>query len=101
MRDRYLDFGGPFEGILGLGRPSEEGPDEFLARANVSSFSMCFNDRTPGALIFNPDFTKTTMLPNIGHSHWGLGLYGITAGSAEAPASFCTESEMDANQTTP
>jgi len=110
MISRALNFGGPFEGILGLGMPDgmaptpqnnqtqnfpsgaipkQYSPKHFLGTAGVSHFSICFqDDGKPGVLRLGgapaPDAIATA-----GGDHWSLGLQGIAVGKASAPVRFC------------
>mmetsp|Transcript_71020 Transcript_71020/g.196115 ORF Transcript_71020/g.196115 Transcript_71020/m.196115 type:complete len:255 (+) Transcript_71020:111-875(+) len=52
MTRKDLDFGGPFEGLLGLGLP--QNPRGFLAQAKIKRFAMCVNqDSYRGVLRFD------------------------------------------------
>jgi len=89
MVDKQLDISGPFEGILGLGLPSNtlkqdygDGyamPVAFLEATHTTRFSLCFNAPSPegvlndGALRLDAPLPKgTTTLGSIGQLHWGL-----------------------------
>jgi len=112
MVDRRLDISGPFEGILGLGVPmySPGGAGvrgntfispSFILEAGVQRFSVCYNDdELPGVLRFGPPPAEV-MLRQVGRTHWGLGLTGVSVGDAEAPARVCSEAAMLMGMNTP
>lgn len=103
MVDKALNIGGPFEGILGLGLPASarwgpgllqksgmklnEGredyePPEFLPEADISRFSLCFNNGATGALRLHSAH-QDDKLGSFGQIHWGVGLTGIFVGSGK------------------
>lgn len=155
MVERELDIRGPFEGILGLGRPrppsdqdeydkdfsGDNGSDPqleeavfvigsmrrpgqshkrnssshrqrghgkqepaladareipgFLEMADVSRFSICFNDGIlPGVLRLNTPQDPNAM-GAVGRDHWGLDFRGFSigysSGEGEARALFCND----------
>lgn len=105
MVDKALNIDGPFEGILGLGLPAsarwgagllqtrgmkrnEDGedyePPEFLPEADISRFSLCFNNGASGALRLDSAHQSTDdKLGSFGQIHWGVGLTGIFVGSGK------------------
>ncbi|CAJ1416566.1 unnamed protein product [Effrenium voratum] len=107
--DHSLNLPGPFEGILGLGRPQ---PKEemtsargvavpgFFEAARVQRFSMCFNRMEDGVLgVHTPQ--QPTMLKSVGKVHWGLDFRGITVGKNLAiKAAFCDASQKPAGMET-
>lgn len=105
MVDKALNIDGPFEGILGLGLPSsarwgaglmqnsrmklnEDGedyePPEFLPEADISRFSLCFNNGASGALRLNSAHQQDK-LGSFGQIHWGVGLTGVFVGNGKNP----------------
>lgn len=111
MVDKALNINGPFEGILGLGLPEtarwgpgllqgsgmklkggeDYEPPEFLPEADISRFSMCFNNGASGALRLG---TKDTIdmhdsLGSFGQVHWGIGLTGIFVGKTKMQLDVC------------
>lgn len=113
MVDNHLHIGS-FEGILGLGLPAPPAsaplasgnasdassmPTGFLETANISHFSICFNDAMngtsqDGALRLGPSMpADAIMLGSIGTVHWGLDFRGISVGSATAEVAFCGASD--------
>jgi len=91
MVKQALKIRGPFEGILGLGRPHRDRPDAtpgFLKLAGIHRFSMCFNDDGPGVLGLNiPRFSPG--LQSVGTLHWGLDFRGIGVGSGDVRLNMC------------
>lgn len=105
MVDKALNIDGPFEGILGLGLPSsarwapgflqtsgmtlngggeDYEPPEFLPEADVSRFSLCFNNGADGALRLNTAHVDVEdKLGSFGQIHWGVGLTGIFVGEGK------------------
>jgi len=76
-------------------------PKLFLEQAHASRYSICFNDAgKPGALRLDLPAFKNP-LPAVGTFHWGLGLYGISVGSSQAPSLACHASDMKPGQQTP
>jgi hypothetical protein len=118
ITNQALRIAGTFEGILGLGVPGtadaasreasqmgQEAPDlghGFLQTSGVSTFSMCYNDAgAPGVIRFGTQQQSDT-LGNIGTSHWGLGMQGISIGDGSGkPLSICSYDGMRPGQTTP
>lgn len=105
MVDKALDIGGPFEGILGLGLPSaawggllqkstkmklaggeDYEPPEFLPEADISRFSLCFNNGESGVLRMGTHETidMHDSLGSFGQVHWGVGLTGVFVGNKKA-----------------
>lgn len=68
--------------------------------ASVSRFQICFMESGNGTLLLNSDAIANP-LPSVGVAHWGLDFRGISVGSAEAGAVFCTPDTMKDPQTTP
>lgn len=127
MVDKQLDFGGPFEGILGLGIPaasrsllqsshSEEhehsamrrldtgeafAPPEFLPSAGISRFSMCFNDGGASGVLRLGTPRVTLPLASVGRLHWGLGMSSVSVGDAKIRVDICNEADMREGQETP
>lgn len=111
MVDKQLDFGGAFEGILGLGIPQMEGSSlyepgmiipEYLVSSKISSFSMCFNDGADGALRLNIAPQSGKSLGSVGSQHWGLGFNGISIGNTkDLAAHICSRDDMQEGQVTP
>jgi len=107
MVDKALNIDGPFEGILGLGLPAsarwgagllqrsgftnnKDGqgyePPEFLLEADVTRFSLCFNNGASGALRLDSAHQSVEdKLGSFGQVHWGVGLTGIFVGSGKHP----------------
>jgi len=103
MVDQALNFGGKFEGILGLGIPrsadlemqlTKASPQEealvsskgFLQTAGIPRFSMCFNGGgEDGVLRMGPE-KPSLQLGSVGQVHWGLDFRGISVVAAKAPA---------------
>jgi hypothetical protein len=114
ITNQALRISGTFEGILGLGVPGTansvaeqqgDGPslgNGFLHTAGVGRFSMCFNDGAPGVIRFQTNAQSDT-LGNIGTSHWGLGLVGVSMGAAgdKTRLKICSEEDMRPGQQTP
>lgn len=74
-------------------------PSLFVEKANVSRFSICFNDAGQnGALRLNLA-PLIRPVKNIGVFHWGLGVFGVGA-DLDKP-SFCDPSSMAPGQVTP
>lgn len=108
MVDKALNINGPFEGILGLGLPAKarwgmgliqksgmkfDGgedyePPEFLPEADISRFSLCFNNGADGALRLGAketlDMPMADKLGSFGQVHWGVGLTGIFVGEGKS-----------------
>lgn len=63
----------------------------FLEMANISQFSMCFNEGTDGVLRLGQEPSAPPM-GSIGHMHWGLDFQGISVGNHSAPVTFCDPS---------
>jgi len=131
MVDKQLDFGGPFEGILGLGIPApvqaflqsrhasltsqteshsamrrlDNGeafePPEFLASASVSRFSICFNDGGASGVLRLGTPSMPKSLGSVGQLHWGLGMTGISVGSSHSHVQICSPESMREGQMTP
>eukprot|EP00928_Gymnodinium_smaydae_P094738 TRINITY_DN7_c0_g2_i1.p1 TRINITY_DN7_c0_g2~~TRINITY_DN7_c0_g2_i1.p1 ORF type:complete len:654 (+),score=114.04 TRINITY_DN7_c0_g2_i1:108-2069(+) len=73
----------------------------FLRSANVSRFSICFNDGTlPGVLRLDPPASSTGE-PSVGTLHWGLNFRGFSVGSAYVPVLFCGDEAELAPQPSP
>lgn len=107
MIDKQLDFGGPFEGILGLGLPGAAGVDiaagnaastdqqvqpmkGFLEAAGVDRFSICFNDLGRDGVMRMKTQPAATALGSIGTVHWGLDFRGISVGNdITGEVAFC------------
>mmetsp|Transcript_117845 Transcript_117845/g.375683 ORF Transcript_117845/g.375683 Transcript_117845/m.375683 type:complete len:527 (+) Transcript_117845:61-1641(+) len=103
MVDQALNFGGKFEGILGLGIPrraelekqlTATSPEEealvsskgFLQTAGIPRFSMCFNGGgQDGVLRLGPE-KPSLQLGSVGQVHWGLDFRGISVVAANASA---------------
>jgi hypothetical protein len=100
MVTRNLDFGGPFEGILGLGTPQADEWSErgFLEFTSDRRFSMCFNSDSDGVLRLPPS-PATIQHGSLGQVHWGLGLEGVSVGDTKMP--FCLSENMTSGQETP
>jgi len=131
MVDKQLDFGGPFEGILGLGIPAhvqaflqgrhaslasqaephaamrrlDNGeafePPEFLASAGVSRFSICFNDGGASGVLRLGTQTMPKSLGSVGQLHWGLGMTGVSVGNSHSHVQICSSENMREGQMTP
>jgi len=109
MVNQQLDFTGAgdgFEGLLGLGPPSQKtamlasrrmritrrndacgsSPDSigtFLQHSGVTEFTMCADASSgKGALVLG-DSVGSTKLASVGEYHWGLSFTGLTVGAAE------------------
>eukprot|EP00438_Fugacium_kawagutii_P031206 Skav220801 [mRNA] locus=scaffold150:381932:383632:+ [translate_table: standard] len=109
MLDQALNLDGPFEGILGLGRPdykenATSDPNSisvpgFFDSAHIQRFSMCFNPTTDGVLGINtPEHTKR--MSTVGKLHWGLDFHGISIGKNEMKVGFCDPQEKKAGMET-
>lgn len=111
MVDHALNLEGPFEGILGLGRPSFKDGDKsknetsaftvpgFFDKAHVQRFSMCFNHQADGVLGVNtPQHSKH--LSSVGKLHWGLDFQGVSIGKEKIKAGFCDPSSKKAGMET-
>jgi len=119
---RKLAIEGRFEGILGLGPPRLDDqtdppaswrphgqaqgqhmltPPMFLERANMTNFSICFNDDgKPGIMRFGASVTGGA-LGSVGTAHWGLALNGLSSGNETNFIDVCTPSSMPPGQETP
>lgn len=90
-----LNLAGPFEGILGLGRPSAIGQKQlgnvpgFLEKAKVDRFSMCFKHKGDGILGLNTPRQEQAM-GSVGSLHWGLEFRGISVSKASNKVLFCS-----------
>lgn len=112
MVDHALNLEGPFEGILGLGRPSykesgKEGGKEsgksnngtmsaftvpgFFDSAHVQRFSMCFNHQADGVLGVNTP-EHSNRMSSVGKLHWGLDFQGVSIGKQKMKVGFCDPS---------
>lgn len=95
MVKHALNLQGPFEGILGLGRPTSAGQNQlgdvpgFLQQAKVDRFSMCFKYKGDGVLGLNTPQQKEAM-GSVGALHWGLDFQGISVGEASNKVLFCS-----------
>jgi hypothetical protein len=92
---RNLRVSHSFEGILGLGLPGANFTTKFplwAEEADVSRYSLCFNDQeSPGAIKMNvPPLPKP--MTNLGVEHWGLDFQGISVGNESSPVLFCDPS---------
>eukprot|EP00927_Polykrikos_kofoidii_P038817 TRINITY_DN3325_c0_g1_i1.p1 TRINITY_DN3325_c0_g1~~TRINITY_DN3325_c0_g1_i1.p1 ORF type:complete len:552 (+),score=70.62 TRINITY_DN3325_c0_g1_i1:58-1713(+) len=74
-------------------------PASFLELANISRFSMCFNEKTDGVLRLGTPVLKNP-LSSVGVLHWGLDFRGIRIGNSEEPV-FCSIDDMPPTQDTP
>lgn len=103
MTDERLNFGGEFEGIVGLGLPENRpGPatKTFMQMAGISQYSLCFNDEGDG--VFRMGTTPSSIVvKNIGTDHWGGDFRGMSVGDASQPVLFCSEADMEEGQETP
>jgi len=101
IEDYQLDSFGPFDGLIGLGVPKNHPlVPQFLPTAGVQRFSLCYQ-KAGGALEMDVPELSTAM-EQIGTLHWGLGLWGISAGSSEVPVVACgTDAMTSASQQTP
>jgi hypothetical protein len=62
----------------------------FLEEAGITRFSMCFNRASDGVLrLGEAAHSEDETLGSIGGIHWGLGLSGVSAGSASAKVIAC------------
>lgn len=90
-----LNLQGPFEGILGLGRPTSVGQKQlgdvpgFLQKAKVDRFSMCFKYKGDGVLGLNTQL-QTEAMGSVGALHWGLDFQGVSVGNANNKVLFCS-----------
>jgi len=111
MVDRALNIDGPFEGILGLGRPARDGlgvgslresaarlkrgghyvPPGFPTEAGISRFSLCFKNNANGALRLGTDETLDMQekLGSFGEAHWDVGLTGVYVGATKVQLDMC------------
>eukprot|EP00927_Polykrikos_kofoidii_P038818 TRINITY_DN3325_c0_g2_i1.p1 TRINITY_DN3325_c0_g2~~TRINITY_DN3325_c0_g2_i1.p1 ORF type:complete len:554 (+),score=76.87 TRINITY_DN3325_c0_g2_i1:83-1744(+) len=74
-------------------------PASFLELANISRFSMCFNEKTDGVLRLGTPVLKTP-LSSVGVLHWGLDFRGIRIGNSTEPV-VCSIDDMPPTQDTP
>ncbi|CAE7022931.1 unnamed protein product [Symbiodinium natans] len=94
--DQALRLQGPFEGILGLGRPEVKTSGAvnhtageldirvpgYAEAAGVQRFSMCFNKEADGVLgLHTPE--PVTRLESVGQIHWGVDFHGISIGEGQ------------------
>lgn len=100
-----LNLQGPFEGILGLGRPKPIGQNQlgnvpgFLEKARVDRFSMCFKYKGDGILGLNTPRQEQAM-GSVGSLHWGLDFRGISVGKASSKVLFCSPESKEPGQQT-
>jgi len=88
-----MDISTDFEGNkTGNSRGTEESM-LFLQHAGVDRFSMCFNDGASGVLRLGTP-KQQNMMGSVGKFHWGLGLNGMSVGSADTPVTFCSPANM-------
>jgi hypothetical protein len=66
-------------------------PKGFLQQANISRFSLCFNDAADGVLRLNTPAASNTH-KSVGRKHWALDFHGITVGNASVAMDFCSSS---------
>jgi len=129
MVQRQLELSGPFEGILGLGLPtnfssqndSNASHDEggmimksestgppgvqvlgFMELSNTPAFSVCFNDGANGVLRMDPP-PPPVWLGTVGKAHWSLDFQGIAVYNGttlEAKVNICSTVDMSAGQKT-
>jgi len=72
----------------------------FLQAAEISRFSMCFNDKgKQGALKLGIPKAKDA-LTSIGTVHWGLDFQGITIGKKKVPLKVCSPESKKEGQIT-
>merc|ERR1719310_1528273 len=109
MVARALKLSGPFEGILGLGLPNSSlhsvssklsKVPEFLGKAKISRFSVCFNAGADGVLRLSPPALKDP-IGNVGRAHWALDFGGFSVGDSAAPSPICSRDSMRRGQETP
>jgi len=106
MVNHALNLEGPFEGILGLGRPevkesqenlTSEDPSSmvtvpgFFDNAHVQRFSMCFNHQADGVLGVNTP-KQLNRMSSVGKLHWGLDFQGVSIGNKKMKVGFCDPS---------
>lgn len=78
-------------------------PKGFLQNAGVTSFSMCFNEKSPGVLRLGTAKAEKA-LGSIGTDHWGVGLEGVSIGAGQIESTsvqFCSVNNMTKGQSTP
>lgn len=103
MTDERLNFGGEFEGIVGLGVPeASSGPatQTFMQMAGISQYSLCFNDEGDGVFRMGT-VPSSLVVKNIGTDHWGGDFRGMSVGDESQPVLFCSEADMAEGQETP
>jgi hypothetical protein len=75
-------------------------PQGFLDYANISHFSMCFNEGRDGVLRLG-HIDVPQPLGSIGTLHWGLDFRGVSVGKSSAPVLICSpEEKLAAGQET-
>ncbi|CAE7209935.1 pep2 [Symbiodinium natans] len=115
MVDQALRLQGPFEGILGLGRPEVKLSGKvnhtggeldihvpgYAEAAGVQRFSMCFNKEADGVLgLHTPE--HPTRLESVGQIHWGVDFHGISIGEGKNrhKVKFCNPKDKQPGQET-
>lgn len=104
MIAKHLDFGGLFEGILGLGVPENApGPatKTFVQMAGINTYSVCLQPAPSKGVLRFGSAPDTNKVKNIGVEHWSGALEGMSVGNASAPILFCSPDDMLPPQTTP
>lgn len=76
---------------------------DFLRKAGVSRFSMCFSEDWDGVggmlRLHTPPISET--FSNIGSVHWALDFRGATVGNSKRSSRFCRLENMEQGQETP
>mmetsp|Transcript_58718 Transcript_58718/g.137457 ORF Transcript_58718/g.137457 Transcript_58718/m.137457 type:complete len:580 (-) Transcript_58718:195-1934(-) len=117
MVDQALSLRGPFEGILGLGRPEVKMSGKakvnhtageldirvpgFAEEAGIRRFSMCFNREADGVLGLHTA-EPSKRLESVGQIHWGVDFHGISLGEGNAKhrVKICDPKEKRPDQET-
>ncbi|CAE7201784.1 PEP4 [Symbiodinium necroappetens] len=115
MVDQALRLHGPFEGILGLGRPEVKMSGKaqvnrsageldirvpgYAEKAGIRRFSMCFNREADGVLGLHTA-EPSKRLESVGQIHWGVDFHGISIGEGNAKhrVKICDPKEKRADQ---
>lgn len=74
-------------------------PKGFLQQANISRFSLCFNDGADGVLRLNSPKAADTH-ESVGRKHWALDFHGVSVGSGNESVAleFCDASKANLSE---